>query len=309
MDLTLPGGTPLAIKKVRQALNLAIDRDSIIRNVLFGAATPMDAPMAASLHGYSRVGPYGFDPNRARQLLLEGGTPGLALRLLHPTGRSTHEAQAAQVAQALAGNLQDVGVEVDLIGSDWPSFLAAINVAEDRGTAHMHLFNWMPAFLDASQQMTQFVRSHWPPQGLATSHYSHPRVEQLMDLATVEPRRPAPQRAVRRGAAHRVGRRAVALPVDPELSHRPLGATDRHHRSADGEAGDGLRCTNLNEPCAVYVASRCCSNRLGHAALRSAPAGGRYPDLAWGVAGRVHDGAAAAWRPRARGRRADRQRG
>ena len=142
--------------------------------MLFGAATPMDAPMAASLHGYSRIGPYGFDPNRARQLLLEGGTPGLALRLLHPTGRSTHEAQAAQVAQALAGNLHDVGVEVDLIGSDWPSFLAAINVPEDRGTAHMHLFNWMPAFLDASQQMTQFVRSHWPPQGLATSHYSHP---------------------------------------------------------------------------------------------------------------------------------------
>jgi ABC-type transport system substrate-binding protein len=186
MDLLLPGGTPLAIKKVRHALNFAIDRDSIIRNVLFGAATPMDAPMAAALHGYSRIGPYGFDPNRARQLLLEGGTPGLALRLLHPTGRSTHEAQAPQVAQALAGNLHDVGVEIDLIGSDWPSFLAAINVAEDRGTAHMHLFNWMPAFLDASQQMTQFIRSHWPPQGLATSHYSHPRVEQLMDLATVE---------------------------------------------------------------------------------------------------------------------------
>src|SRR5205823_9035292 len=45
MDLTLPGGTPLAIKKVRQALNYAIDRDGIIRNVLFGAATPLDAPI------------------------------------------------------------------------------------------------------------------------------------------------------------------------------------------------------------------------------------------------------------------------
>ena len=251
MDLMLPGGTPLSIKKVRQALNFAIDRDSIIRNVLFGAATPMDAPMAPSLPGYSRIGPYGFDPNRARQLLLEGGTPALALRLLHPTGRSTHEAQAAQVAQALAGNLQDVGVEVDLIGSDWPSFLAAINVAEDRGTAHMHLFNWMPAFLDASQQMTQFVRWHWPPQGLATSHYSHPAGRAADGSGDGRARRPAPQRAVRRGPAHRVGRRALALPVDPELSHRPLGATNGHRSSADGEAGNGLRCSNLNEPCAL----------------------------------------------------------
>jgi peptide/nickel transport system substrate-binding protein len=186
MDLTLPGGTPLAIKKVRQALNFAVDRDGIIRNVLFGAATPMDAPMAPSLAGYTRIAPYGYDPGRARQLLLEGGTPALALRLVHPTGRSMAEAQAAQVAQALAGNLQEVGVDVDLIGSDWPSFLAAINVPEDRGTAHMHLFNWMPAFLDASQQMTQFVRAHWPPQGLATSHYSSPRVEQLVEQAAVE---------------------------------------------------------------------------------------------------------------------------
>jgi len=186
MDLTLPGGTPLSIKKVRQALNFAVDRDGIIRNVLFGAATPMDAPMAPSLIGYSRIAPYGYDPGRARQLLLEGGTPALALRLVHSTGRSMPEAQAAQIAQALAGNLQEVGVNVDLIGSDWPSFLAAINVPEDRGTAHLHLFNWMPAFMDASQQMTQFVRAHWPPQGLATSHYSNPRVEQLVEQAAAE---------------------------------------------------------------------------------------------------------------------------
>src|SRR5205085_433028 len=72
MDLTLPGGTPLAIKKVRQALNYAIDRDGIIRNVLFGAATPLEAPMASSLVGYSRIGGYSYHPNRARQLLAAG---------------------------------------------------------------------------------------------------------------------------------------------------------------------------------------------------------------------------------------------
>jgi len=186
MDMTLPGGTPLAIKKVRQALNYAIDRDSIIRTVLFGAATPMDAPMAPALAGYSKVGPYPFDPNRARQLLLEGGTPRLQLRFLYPTGRSMWEAQAGQVAQAVAGNLHDVGVDADLIGSDWPSFLAAISVPDDRGTAHLHLFNWAPTYLDASQQMAQFVRGQWPPSGMATSHYSNPRVEQLVDQGSWE---------------------------------------------------------------------------------------------------------------------------
>lgn len=83
--------------------------------------------------------------------------------------------------------MRDVGVDTDLIGADWASFLAAINVAEDKGTAHMHLFTWTPALLDASQQMTQFVRSHWPPQGLATSHYWNPKVELLVSEADREP--------------------------------------------------------------------------------------------------------------------------
>jgi ABC-type transport system substrate-binding protein len=186
MDLTLPGGTPLAIKKVRQALNYAVDRDGIIRNVLFGTATPLDAPMASTLVGYSRIGGYSYDPNRARQLLAEGGTPHLQLRFMHPTGRSMQEALGAQVAQALAGNLAEVGVDTELIGADSASFVAAINVADDKGTAHMHLFNWAPPFLDASQQMTQFVRSQWPPQGLATSHYWNPKVELLVSEAARE---------------------------------------------------------------------------------------------------------------------------
>ncbi|HEV7665301.1 MAG TPA: ABC transporter substrate-binding protein [Chloroflexota bacterium] len=186
MDLTLPTGTPLAIKKVRQALNYAIDRDGIIRNVLFGAATPLEAPLASTLVGYARQGGYTYDANRAKQLLLEGGTPRLQLRFLHLTGRSMQDVLAAQVAQAIAGNLRDVGVETDLVGADWPSFLAAVNVPEDKGTAHMHLFNWAPALLDASQQMTQFVRGQWPPQGLATSHYWQPKVELLVGQAARE---------------------------------------------------------------------------------------------------------------------------
>jgi peptide/nickel transport system substrate-binding protein len=186
MDMTLPGGTPLAIKKVRQALNYAVDREGIIRNVLFGAAVPLDAPLASPLVGYARIGGYSYDPNRARQLLLEGGTPHLQLRFLHPTGRSLHEALGAQLAQAIAGNLRDVGVDTELVGADWPSFLAAIAVPEDKGSAHMHLFNWGPTFLDASQQMTQFVRAQWPPQGLATSHYWNPKVELLVGQAARE---------------------------------------------------------------------------------------------------------------------------
>ena len=142
--------------------------------------------MASTLVGYSRIGGYSYDPNRAKQLLLEGGTPHLQLRFLHPTGHALQEALAAQLAQAVAGSLRDVGVDTDLVGADWASFLAAVNVPEDKGSAHMHLLNWAPSLLDASQQMTQFVRGQWPPYGLATSHYWNPRVELLVSEAARE---------------------------------------------------------------------------------------------------------------------------
>ena len=184
MDLTLPGGTPLADKRVRQALNYAVDKEGIIKSVLFGAATAMDAPMSPSLFGYTKVGTYAYDPNKARQLLAEAGQPSLSLKFIHPTGRYVQDAQAAQ---AIAGNLRDVGVTAELATSDWPTYLASVNVPEDKGTAHMHLLGWAPGFLDAFQQMVVFTKTSWPPKGLATAHFTHPRVEELLEQAARDP--------------------------------------------------------------------------------------------------------------------------
>jgi ABC-type transport system substrate-binding protein len=184
MDLTLPGGTPLASKEVRQALNYAVDKEGIIKSVLFGAAKAMDAPMAPSLFGYAKTGPYPYDPDRAKRLLQETGQTNLSLKFIYPSGRYVQDAQAAQ---AIMGNLRDVGISTEPATSDWPSYLAQINVAQDKGTAHMHLLGWAPGFLDAYQQMVQFTKTAWPPSGLATSHYTNPRVEELLDRAATEP--------------------------------------------------------------------------------------------------------------------------
>ena len=225
MDLTLPGGTPLAIKKVRQALNYAIDRDGIIRNVLFGAATPLDAPMA-------------LDAGRLlahRRLCLRSQSrPGSCCsRVARPT-RSCASAtrpvarcrrrMAAQLAQALAGNLRDAGVDTELIGSDWPSFLAAISVPEDKGTAHMHLFNWAPAMLDASQQMTQFVRCAvaaagpgdqplLEPEGRAAGRARPPASATISGAWTSTPRPSASSGTTRPGSS--CGRRPLSWSIRP----------------------------------------------------------------------------------------------
>lgn len=176
---------PLHNVKVRQALNYAVDKQAIVANVLFGAGELMDSPMAPSLFGYCKVGTYAFDQAKAKQLLAEAGVaPGTSISLLHPTGRYVQDREAAQ---ALAGYLREVGLEPQLQTMDWPSYISTITTPLDKGnTTQLHYLGWAPGFLDASQQMLQFLSSYAPPHGLATSFYANPQVDAWIQAAEGE---------------------------------------------------------------------------------------------------------------------------
>src|SRR5437016_11982052 len=73
--------------EVRQALNYAVDKNAIIKNVLFNAAVPLDAPMSKTLFGYCSVGSYPYDPNKAKSLLQSAGAGGMSVKMVSPTGR------------------------------------------------------------------------------------------------------------------------------------------------------------------------------------------------------------------------------
>jgi ABC-type transport system substrate-binding protein len=171
-------------RRVRQALNHAVDKAAIVKNVLFDSADAMDAPMAPSLFGYCKVGAYDFDPQKAKRLLAEAGVPaGTRIQLLHPTGRYVQDREAAQ---AIAGYLREVGLDAQPTTVDWPTYIATITAPPDRNTTELHLLGWAPAFLDASQQMAQFTQAAHPPRGLATSFFTNPEVERLAQAAERE---------------------------------------------------------------------------------------------------------------------------
>jgi peptide/nickel transport system substrate-binding protein len=67
-------GTPLADKRVRQALNYGVDVDSIIKNVLQGYARRIASPIGPLTLGYDpTIKPYPYDPVKAKTLLSEAG--------------------------------------------------------------------------------------------------------------------------------------------------------------------------------------------------------------------------------------------
>jgi len=176
---------PLANPKVRQALNYAIDKEAIIKNVLFGLGVIADSPVPPHFFGYHKMPLYEYNPEKAKQLLAEAGYPeGFKIVLLHPTGRYT---QDKQVAEAIQAYLMDIGLDVELRTMDWPSFVRAIVRPLEEKDYDMVLIGWGPGVADAHFTLyPQFHSEQQTPHGLGLAHYNNSLVDQLLEQAMCE---------------------------------------------------------------------------------------------------------------------------
>lgn len=115
---------PCRDARVRQALNLAIDRDAIIADplIMAGASAPLSGPLAPRhAAADAQLLPYAYDPERARALLQDAGFgDGLALHMDLPA-RFPDESIA--LAHKLTEYFSAVGVQTTLrVHSDRPGY-------------------------------------------------------------------------------------------------------------------------------------------------------------------------------------------
>ncbi len=105
------GPSPLDDVRVRQALNLAIDRKGIIDGLLGGLTVPASQGATPAAEGYNPyLEPFRYDPDRARTLLADAGYEnGLSFTAEAVIGANgSDSAMYQQVARALS----EVGVEL-----------------------------------------------------------------------------------------------------------------------------------------------------------------------------------------------------
>jgi len=171
MNTTKP---PFDNVKVRQALNYAVDKDALIKNVMFDAVNRMDSSFPSSLTGYCKVGAYDYNPDKAKQLLAEAGVKDLKITLGSPTGRYI---QDIQFAQAISGYLRKVGIDANVRTMDWPSYVSAM--LNKAGPFDIHVLGWAPGALDGPTQLQMFTAASIPPKGLNTSFFSTPAIDKL----------------------------------------------------------------------------------------------------------------------------------
>ncbi|OQY30730.1 MAG: hypothetical protein B6I38_06930 [Anaerolineaceae bacterium 4572_5.1] len=111
-NLTTGLDQPTMDAKVRQAMNYAVDVDTIISALFDGFAEPASGYVAASELGHGAVEPFGYDPEKAVELLTEAGYPdGFAMDMACPAGAYTH---FEEVCESIAGYLGEVGIDITL---------------------------------------------------------------------------------------------------------------------------------------------------------------------------------------------------
>jgi peptide/nickel transport system substrate-binding protein len=108
-DVSSPQAAPLKDNRVRLALNYAIDRDAICKQVLAGNCTTMDGQyLTKAQYGYNpSLKSYPFDPAKAKQLLAEAGYPnGFEMDYWYLTNYKA-------VGEAVASYLRAAGLKIN----------------------------------------------------------------------------------------------------------------------------------------------------------------------------------------------------
>jgi peptide/nickel transport system substrate-binding protein len=170
-------GGPLADRRVRQAINHAVDVQGILDSVLQGNGKRINSAMPPNVWGYDPSIPfYDYSPKKAKELLAAAGQTNLQLTIQAPNGRW---AMDKDIAQAVAGQLTENGIKtnVKIIG-EWGSYVRSVL---DHKTEDLFMNGWCLPSLEPDHWVTPNLHSGEP-----VSQYSNPEVDKLMEQARAE---------------------------------------------------------------------------------------------------------------------------
>lgn len=123
--------SPLVDKRVRQALNYGVDVDALIAD-LAGGYGKRYGSWVNPPHNLDTLAPWPYDPENARQLLAEAGyADGFQITLNTPIGRYYRD---QEVASAVAEQLAEVGVRVQVQTYEWESYVRDLLFPQETAT-------------------------------------------------------------------------------------------------------------------------------------------------------------------------------
>jgi dipeptide transport system substrate-binding protein len=116
---------PFTDKRVRQALNYAINKGAIIDAVFLGAGKAAKNPIPPTIWSYNdAVKDYPYDPAMARKLLAQAGFPnGFETDLWAMPVQRPYNPNARRMAEIIQADWAKVGVQAKIVTFEWGEYL------------------------------------------------------------------------------------------------------------------------------------------------------------------------------------------
>lgn len=173
---------PYTDKRVRQALNYAVNKEAIVKHVLGGKGRVSDAPIGPGIFGYTPIKPYEYNIKKAKALLAEAGFPeGFETTLYCTEGRYYMD---SSVAKAVIADLGKVGVKADIKMMEWETYLSHIFRGKDVADHGIYMLGWSCVTGDADYGLyILFHSGEWPKKGMNASFFKNEKLDQLLDTA------------------------------------------------------------------------------------------------------------------------------
>ena len=183
---------PYSDKLVREALNLAIDREALRKGVLRGFADPATSVLAPNVSFYVKQGDeIKRDVAKAKDLLKQAGYPNGFETEMWFSNLTERKDLAAAIQQQLA----EVGVKLKLTPMDNASLSSNLWTQDkDHAKVQLYMGGWSSSTGDADWAIRPLLYGEMaPPKGYNVGFYNNPRVNELVKagLATADAKKRA----------------------------------------------------------------------------------------------------------------------
>jgi len=170
---------PLSLRAVRQAINLAIDKEAILEAVYLGVAgTSAKTPIPPSLWSHDETIPgYPYDPDAARRLLAEAGYPdGFTATLWTLPVNRPYLPNAGRAAEMIQRDLAEVSIKVEIITYEWGEYIKRARTGEH----DMILMGWVASIADPDDLLHSTWSCAAAARGMNPSQRCHPDLDGLL---------------------------------------------------------------------------------------------------------------------------------
>ncbi len=164
--------------RVRQAVNLAVDRKHILNTVFEKRGVLSTGPIPPGLWKskvlLQNTEGYGFDPVKARKLIREAGAQGKTIKIY-----ITPDPEVLDIIEVIQSYLSQAGLKSEIVQLDWSAFKQAVN----EGEADAFWLSWWADYPDPENFLFPLFHSANVGSSGNRTRCFDPELDRLIDTA------------------------------------------------------------------------------------------------------------------------------